>query len=115
MADRPSELGDYDRGRLASRAIKKHFSKLSKSLAIEDILLQLFQEDLVSGDLFDVVLSAPKRSGIEARVIREIQQRVQAVPDKFDDLCRILQENGLKYLSSSLKGNSRKKKMIVQP
>ena len=99
-----SKLGEYDRGRLASKALKKNFLKLSKVLATEDISSTIFSQDLISEELFDEVLTAPKRSGIGARLVRVLQEKVQANPDNFDAIFEILRKNGSGDLSSLLKG-----------
>ena len=104
MAGKSSDLGDYDRGRLASRALKKSFMKLSKAVTAGDVPSLIFENEWIREDLFDDVLSAPKRSGVGARVVRELQEKVQANPDIFNDLCEILAKNGSGELSSSLKG-----------
>lgn len=108
MAEKPPELGDYDRGRLASRALKKNFLRLSRALVVRDIPSTIYEEDLISEELLDSILSAPtgKRSssGGGARLVREIQEKVQAEPDRFDALCRILRKNGLGDLAHSLSG-----------
>ena len=118
-------LGDYDRGRLASRVLKKNFYNLSRALTEGAIPSKLYEKDLISEELLDVILSPlpkaktesttdskaepkPSRSGVNvgARAVRELQEKVQANPDGFDILCTILLDNKWGKLSSSLKGMS---------
>ena len=99
-----SKLGEYDRGRLASTALKKNFLKLSKVLATEDVSSTIFSQDLISEELFDEVLTASKRSGIGARLVRVLQEKVQANPSNFEVICEILRNNGSGDLSLLLKG-----------
>ena len=106
MAEKSPELGDYDRGRLASRTLKKNFLRLSKALVAGDMPLTIYEEDFISEELLDIILSAPKSSSLGggARLVREIQEKVQAEPDRFDALCQILRKNRFGDLAQSLNG-----------
>ena len=102
------------RGDVASRAIKKHISKLSKVLMSEDIVTELFEEDFITDSTFDELVAQARSEAQSGRrdvqtfrgteLVREVQDVVNARPQLYNLFCQILEKNSCEKLSKSIQG-----------
>ena len=84
-------------GRAAHQAIKKHFFLLMNAVVTGDIIVHLYSEGMVDDSTFDVVTSRSAVMSSQQRgteVLKNVQAKVQAKPDKFKKFCEILKSDG---------------------
>ncbi len=96
-------------GEAADKAIRKMFLELRRAVTKDEVPDNLFAKGVLTQETFELSTSLGL-SGLEKgrKILFEIQHLVRYNPEKFETLCKVLEEHGLgtKDLIKKLRGKS---------
>lgn len=95
------------KGTAASKAIRRNFPKLSKAVTRGDILEELYAQELIDQQTFEIYTNPSLTDRDKGRkILLEVQSTVEIQPDHFDTFCSILDDESdvTKDLSKRLRG-----------
>lgn len=107
-SDSVAEDGPMEaKGTAASKAIRRNFPKLSKAVTRGDILEELYAQELIDQQTFEIYTNPSLTDRDKGRkILLEVQSTVEIQPDHFDTFCSILDDESdvTKDLSKRLRG-----------
>lgn len=90
----------------ASKALRVHFSALTKLIDPQDVAVQLYSKEILDSATMDKIISSQSRDVEKAySLLLKISDVVKTDPNVFEILCSILESEGsTKDLSLKMKG-----------